>query len=42
MKKNQQSFLEKIFPFSRKNQEKRAPRNYTALVENFKTKVQVH
>lgn len=41
MRKQQQSFLAKILDFSKKNKEKKTPRNYTTLVESFKTKVQV-
>lgn len=41
MRKTQQSFLAKIINFSKKNQLKREPRDYSALVESFKTKIQV-
>ncbi|WP_439128296.1 hypothetical protein [Polaribacter sp.] len=41
MRKTQQSFLSKIVLLSRRKQERKEPRNYTALVEIFKTKVQV-
>jgi hypothetical protein len=41
MKKNQPNFLARIIAFPKKNQDKREPRNYNALVESFKTKVQV-
>ncbi|WP_262709564.1 hypothetical protein [Polaribacter aestuariivivens] len=42
MKKSQHSFIGKLFPILKKNEEKREPRNYTTLVESFKTKVQVN
>ena len=41
MKKKQQSFLARLFTFNKKEQETRAHRDYTALVENFKTKVKI-
>ncbi|WP_435414458.1 hypothetical protein [Polaribacter aestuariivivens] len=42
MKKSQTNFLGKFFPVLKKNEQKREPRNYTTLVESFKTKVQVN
>lgn len=41
MRKTQQSFLAKVINFSKKNQVKREPRNYSVLVESFKSKVQL-
>lgn len=41
MRKTQQSFFSRMTLLSRRKQEKKEPRNYTALVESFKTKVQV-
>ncbi|WP_302849806.1 hypothetical protein [Polaribacter pectinis] len=41
MKKQTNSVLLKVFPFLRKNQEKKSPRDYTTLVESFKTRVQI-
>lgn len=41
MKKQTTSILLKVFPFLRKSQEKKSPRDYTTLVESFKTRVQI-
>ena len=41
MKKQTQPVFLKIFPFLKKNQQKKPPRNYNALVESFKTRVQL-
>jgi hypothetical protein len=41
MRKQSDSILLKMLPFLRKNQDKRTPRDYTTLVENFKTRIQV-
>lgn len=41
MKKATQTLLFKAFPFLRKEQVKKSPRNYNALVESFKARVQV-
>ncbi len=39
MKKTKSSFLAKIISLPKKSQQKKEPRNYSALVESFKTKV---
>ena len=41
MKKVTQTLLHKAFPFLKKEQIKKSPRNYNTLVENFKARVQV-
>ena len=42
MKKITPNFLQKILYSTKKNQDRRVPRDYTALVESFKSKVQVN
>ncbi|MDX6747988.1 hypothetical protein SHK09_14410 [Polaribacter sp. PL03] len=42
MRKSTSNILSRILNITRKNEEKREPRNYNALVESFKTKVQVN
>lgn len=41
MRKQSNTVLLKILPFLRKNEDRRTPRDYTTLVENFKTRVQI-
>ncbi len=41
MRKQPNTILFKILPFLRKNQDKKIHRDYTTLVENFKTRVQI-
>lgn len=41
MRKQSNSILAKMLPFLSKKQDRRTPRDYTTLVENFKSKVQV-
>ncbi|MFK8059366.1 MAG: hypothetical protein AB8B78_04670 [Polaribacter sp.] len=41
MRKQSSSILLKMLPFLRKNEEKKEHRDYTTLVESFKTRVQV-
>ena len=41
MRKEAQIFFFKLLPFLKKNQQKKDPRNYNTLVENFKSRVQM-
>ena len=41
MKKQSDSILLKMLPFLSRKQDKRTPRDYSTLVEHFKTRVQV-
>ncbi len=41
MKKLTQTLIVKVFPFLKKNQPQKSPRNYNTLVENFKSRVQM-
>lgn len=41
MRKQSNTVLLKILPFLRRNEDRRTPRDYTTLVENFKTRVQI-
>jgi hypothetical protein len=41
MKKHTNSILLKMLPFLQKKEDKRTPRDYSTLVEHFKTTVQI-
>jgi len=41
MRKQSSSILLKMLPFLQKKQDRRTPRDYSTLVEHFKTRIQV-